>query len=147
MEKSKFIEICNNASSMAAASRQIPMDRHNFRKLALEYGCYRTNQGGKGMSKPQDKKYSTEDILAGKYPNYGTHHLKVRLLEEGLKIKRCERKECGITEWNGQKIVFELHHKDGDNKNHKWENLELLCPNCHSQTENYCRKNKLNTAL
>jgi len=142
MEKEEFIKICKEASSMAQAAKKIPMDRHNFRKLALEYGCYYPNQGGRGMKKPKSNRILTEDILAGKYPNYKTHHLKIRLLEEGYKKERCEGEGCGITQWNGQRIVFELHHKDGNNKNHKLKNLELLCPNCHSQTETYCRKKK-----
>ena len=44
---------------------------------------------------------------------------------------------CGISSWNGKEIVFQLHHMDGNHKNNKLENLILLCPNCHSQTENY----------
>lgn len=34
-------------------------------------------------------------------------------------------------------ISLEVHHKDGDKENNESENLELLCPNCHSYTENY----------
>lgn len=56
-------------------------------------------------------------------------------------IPHCER--CGITNWNNEKIVFQLHHKDGDYRNNKLENIILLCPNCHSQTENF-RNNKNN---
>jgi 5-methylcytosine-specific restriction endonuclease McrA len=48
--------------------------------------------------------------------------------------------ECNITEWKGKSIVLELHHIDGDSKNNKVNNLQLLCPNCHSQTLNYCNK-------
>lgn len=44
---------------------------------------------------------------------------------------------CGIINWNNLVITLELHHKDGDGDNNKRENLEYLCPNCHSQTEDY----------
>jgi len=37
---------------------------------------------------------------------------------------------------------MELHHVDGDRTNHLLENLEMICPNCHSQTDNYRAKNK-----
>ena len=50
-------------------------------------------------------------------------------------IAHCEC--CGITEWNNKPIMFQLHHKDGNYKNNTLENIVLLCPNCHSQTENY----------
>ena len=39
------------------------------------------------------------------------------------------------------KIPLELHHKDGDYRNNNEDNLELLCPNCHSLTSNYCYLN------
>ena len=62
--------------------------------------------------------------------------LKKKLLEEGLKENKCEC--CGITEWQGKPINCQLHHIDGDETNNRLENLQILCPNCHSQTENYC---------
>jgi hypothetical protein len=59
-----------------------------------------------------------------------------KLYREGLKEPRCEK--CGITEWNGEKLTFQLHHRDGNHNNNTLENLQVLCPNCHSQTDNYC---------
>lgn len=53
---------------------------------------------------------------------------------------KCEK--CGISEWNGMPITLQLHHKDGDHNNNEESNLSLLCPNCHSQTENFCGKKK-----
>ncbi|CAB4143293.1 HNHc domain containing protein [uncultured Caudovirales phage] len=41
---------------------------------------------------------------------------------------------CGISEWRGQPVCFEMDHIDGDNTNNARENLEILCPNCHSNT-------------
>jgi 5-methylcytosine-specific restriction endonuclease McrA len=45
-------------------------------------------------------------------------------------------------EWNGKPIECALHHKDGNKHNNKIDNLEILCPNCHSQTDTYTAKNK-----
>jgi len=50
--------------------------------------------------------------------------------------------ECYITEWNNKPIKFHLHHIDGNNKNNLRYNLIFLCPNCHSQTDNYCFCNR-----
>ena len=45
--------------------------------------------------------------------------------------------------WNGLPIPLELHHIDGNRNNHKFENLQLLCLNCHAQTDTFRAKNIL----
>lgn len=80
------------------------------------------------------------DILDGKYPLYGSHNLKIRLLKDGIFSNNCDT--CKLTEWNNKQIPLSLDHKDGNPTNHRIDNLRLLCPNCHAQTENYCGKNK-----
>jgi hypothetical protein len=44
---------------------------------------------------------------------------------------------CGFSEWRNLPIPVELDHIDGDADNNTDENLRLICPNCHAQTENY----------
>jgi len=48
---------------------------------------------------------------------------------------------CNTSEWLGSPITLEIHHIDGNNKNNELKNLQILCPNCHSQTDNYRAKN------
>jgi DNA-binding transcriptional ArsR family regulator len=74
-----------------------------------------------------------ELLVAGRRRSRG--HIKARLLKEGLKRNRCEG--CGITEWRGRPLNMELHHVNGDNADNRLENLQLLCGNCHSQTDNW----------
>ena len=50
--------------------------------------------------------------------------------------------KCGISEWQGFKISLELEHKDGNTTNNSRENLEGLCPNCHSITDTWRGRNK-----
>ena len=47
----------------------------------------------------------------------------------------CE--QCANTEWMDQQIVLEVHHMNGDRTNNQPNNLQLLCPNCHSLTDNW----------
>ena len=65
--------------------------------------------------------------------------LKWKLFSEGLKEYKCEK--CGCTSWNGKQISLQLHHVNGNPADNRLENLQILCPNCHSQTDNYCGRN------
>ena len=49
---------------------------------------------------------------------------------------------CKNTDWMGQPIPIQLHHKDGRFENNGLDNLELLCANCHLQTPNFGSKNE-----
>ena len=66
-------------------------------------------------------------------------HLKRRLFGAGLKEARCEL--CGLNEWRGRPLSLALHHLNGDGLDNRLENLQLLCPNCHSQTPNFSGRN------
>ena len=44
---------------------------------------------------------------------------------------------CGLETWLDNPIALELDHIDGDADNNVAENLRLICPNCHAQTETY----------
>lgn len=48
---------------------------------------------------------------------------------------------CGINEWMGRPITLDVEHIDGNSENNFKDNLTLLCPNCHSQTDTYKSKN------
>ena len=46
---------------------------------------------------------------------------------------------CGLTEWLGQPIHLEVHHIDGNRQNDNLNNLQILCHNCHSYTNNHSK--------
>lgn len=78
-------------------------------------------------------KPNNEYFTFNKRNNYST--LK-RLLRD-YKEYKCEI--CGISEWNGKPIRLQVHHINGNNEDNTLENLQILCPNCHSQTETYAK--------
>lgn len=55
----------------------------------------------------------------------------------------CSKCSCGEL-WQGEKLVLHVDHKDGDSQNNSLENLQVLCPNCHSQTPTYGGRNRGN---
>jgi len=70
-------------------------------------------------------------IINGKRHKFN-RGIKDYLLKNNYKENKCE--ECGIIEWNEKPLVCQIHHKDGDRYNNKLDNLQMLCPNCHTQT-------------
>ena len=76
--------------------------------------------------------------LATPFDELGMENRRRRVFEE--QDYRCNR--CKINEWQGMPIILELEHKDGDNQNNTRENLEGLCPNCHSLTPTWRGRNK-----
>ena len=139
IDKEKFIKVCNESPSMAKACQQLGLHWNTFYRYAKKFECYKPNPGLKGYNKASTSKIKTQDILEGKYPQYQTFKLKNRLLKEHIKEPVCEC--CGNSEWMGNPIPLELHHKNGDRTDHTLSNLMLLCPNCHAQTETYRAKN------
>lgn len=117
---------------MTQAAAAANLGIRQFKRYAIEYGLYKPTKNGAGVKK------ELQDILDGKHPEYGSSKLSERLVKAGLKRYHCEN--CGIESWNGKKISLELNHIDGNGRNHSFENLELLCPNCHSQTPTYRSK-------
>lgn len=63
------------------------------------------------------------------------------LIKSGREYK-CEL--CSIKEWRSNKLTLEVHHLDSNCHNNNIENLQILCPNCHSQIEKL--KNKKDIA-
>lgn len=53
--------------------------------------------------------------------------------------------ECGISEWQGRKLTLQLDHINGVRNDNRLENLRLMCPNCHSQTDTFAGKNNVPT--
>ena len=86
----------------------------------------------------EEKPISLEELTA-EGRNTSRAHLRWRLLRADVFEVGCA--ECRLTEWNGKPLSMHLHHINGISNDNRLTNLQLLCPNCHSQTPNYSGRN------
>lgn len=95
----------------------------NIAKLELDTSHFTGQLWSKGETLKDYQEYSRPT------------HLKPKLIKE--KGHKCE--VCLLETWLDKPITLEIHHLDGSRVNNAFENLQLLCPNCHSQTDSWRR--------
>lgn len=98
-------------------------------KMGIEYAG---QQNKKGQQKGSNQYRPASYYFDNKHP-ISSHKLKEKLIRDGLKENKCEL--CGINTWQGVKISLELHHKNSNHYDNAFENLQILCPNCHAIQE------------
>lgn len=126
----------------------------NHRELSLyiyESNIFDTSTlvGRKICRNKKERHYKLLSDILKEDVNYSSNKLKKRLISEGIFEYKCEK--CGISEWLDNDITLELHHINGKHNDNRLSNLQILCPNCHSQTKNYKGKaeqrDKIDTEL
>jgi hypothetical protein len=132
---------------------ELVKESHSFRELAEKLG-YKKDAGGNIQTVKDAISFYKSDISHFLGQSWNKENFDYSIFEKGTPIKKfsnntvkalvkirdhkCE--SCGLTEWLENPITLHIHHKDGDRTNNGLENLQLLCPNCHSFTDNYIGK-------
>lgn len=114
-------------------------------KKRIEYGIdfshflgKATNCGKNHKGGPSKKNWS--DILVKRTD--GTrekpYRLRRALIESGRRYC-CENLGCMVDsgKWLGKDITLNVDHRNGDFSDCRPMNVRFLCPNCHSQTDNF----------
>lgn len=84
----------------------------------------------KGLTGLKKASLPLQDILV-RDSSFQSHKLKNRLYKAGLKQQRCEL--CGWHQVSADgRRPLELDHINGDRHDNRLQNLQILCPNCHS---------------
>ena len=134
---------CSGAKSIAQVCRNLGLKpaggnyrtvKNNLEKFEIDTSHFTGQRWNKGLKYfEKTALIPLEDILQ-KDVKYSSSTLRERLIACGLKQPICE--VCGYTE------NLELHHINGDHYDNRIENLQILCPNCHSQTDNFRSRNR-----
>lgn len=111
----------------------------DMQRLGLDTSHFTGKRWRSGSSRPTFRARDLSEVLI-ENSHVDTTTIRKRLLREGVKEHRCEC--CGTTEWLGRPVPLELDHINGIYNDHRLENLRLLCPNCHAQTDTYRGRNK-----
>lgn len=149
--RAEFIEAWLNSPSIAQVAKRLGCNKTGGGYVALKMAARELGLGdghmrGQGWnvgwpSNPaRERVIPLTDILVENSAYTTIWRLKRRLLQEGL--LKYERRLCGLKEWRGKPITLQLDHINGVRSDHRIENLRLLCPNCHSQTDTFAGRNK-----
>ena len=130
----ELIEAYNKHKHLGKIAAQFKLPHIEIWRKCHKLGLVFDNIGGRREKVP------LSEILEGLHPHFQTGKVKNKLIREKVFEYKCV--ECGISDWNKKPIVLHLDHIDGDSSNHIKSNLRFLCPNCHSQTETWCGRNK-----
>lgn len=137
--KSDILQWISENHSKAYMARELGCNPKTINPLLERLGIsYEGNKSGKGFSKENNKYIPLMEYLKTS-TDIQSNKVRMKLLKERYKEPRCE--SCGLTTWMNKPIPLELHHIDGNHHNNILDNFQLLCPNCHAQTDSWRGRN------
>jgi 5-methylcytosine-specific restriction endonuclease McrA len=139
---SSYKEICEKLNLQMSKSL-IKMISYRVKVEKLDRTTFILNNKNfrnSNLFKYRFKEIPLTEILIENSMYVSTVALKNRLLNNGTLEYKC--KICNINNWLGNPITLQLDHINGKNNDNRVENIRLLCPNCHSQTDTYSNKKR-----
>ena len=146
-EKKLFTEIVKKSKNLTEIAEQLGLkpfcgNRNTIKKYINIYNLNTSHFYIRyEIRKPRIGRNINEILVSGS--TFNSTNLKHRLYKEGLKEPICEL--CGQDEWwYGMKMSLILDHINGINNDHRFENLQIVCPNCNATLPTYGGKNSKN---
>lgn len=137
LSREEFQELLDKSSSYKEVLLYFGLEFDNNNITIIKQIIKKYNLDITKLEKNCIKQNNVDNIFV---KNHKLDNTKVKNILLNIELKTYECEICGITEWENKNIVLQLHHIDGDNTNNEIQNLQILCPNCHSQTDNYCKR-------
>ena len=132
--ESEIKEAQEHATNAIGCAKYLGIGYNCYKKWAKFHNLFKVNPWGKGDKKnywaPDKGKYPINQILEGKFPDYPIYRLKDLVIRSGIKKAICENCGFGERRITDNKMPLLISFKDGNEKNHVLDNIELLCYNC-----------------
>lgn len=137
-ESYSYSEVCRKIKISPRGGNASTVKR-KIKELNLDISHFTFGAWSKGKTYEMDSRIRRKNLseILVENSRWTSDSIKKRLLKEGLKKYECE--SCGLSTWGGYLIPLELHHLNGIHTDNRFENLAILCPNCHAMTESFSK--------
>lgn len=140
LESYSYAEVLRKAGRSANGGGATASLKRKIQEFNIDTSHFTGQAWASGKKLKSREQYALEEILV---EDSKITQKVLRGYIERHKVLEYKCENCGCDgNWQGGKIALEIHHKNGDNKDNRIENLTYLCPNCHALTDTYRGRNK-----
>lgn len=141
LSKEEFKDIANKSSTLKEMLDYIGLGYRGHSYDTLKQRLVEEKIDFNSSYVKNNRYKNMSEILVENSKYISTSNLKQKILKEGLLKNICAI--CGQKPiHNNLPLALQLDHINGIHSDHRLENLRILCPNCHTQTNTYSGKNK-----
>jgi len=130
---------CSNAHVVSDKTKS-KISKSVKKRLEKEgvWGCIPEDDEGRQKIGKAVMEAANKKIMKSDWSSLSYERQRKRIIME--QDKKCSK--CGLDQWLEQYLCLEIDHINGNNTDNRRENMEALCPNCHSITPTWRGKNR-----